>query len=144
MSYLQEEGLSLSLIQISKPQLLLRYTQTNTVKRKTQIKNRMKIYQTIILLCFFSMLFYNCSLPADDEEKGDLKGEDTITPELPWEGEMDKFTINSKEGIHLNDPQEDAGTAYVTIPSTSVKTPVGNLEFASPSTPPPTIMHDVI
>ena len=70
---------------------------------------------------FFSMLFYNCSLPADDEEKGDLKGEDTITPELPWEGEMDKFTINSKEGIHLNDPQEDAGTAYVTIPSTSVK-----------------------
>ena len=121
MSYLQEEGLSLSLIQISKPQLLLRYTQTNTVKRKTQIKNRMKIYQTIILLCFFSMLFYNCSLPADDEEKGDLKGEDTITPELPWEGEMDKFTINSKEGIHLNDPQEDAGTAYVTIPSTSVK-----------------------
>lgn len=67
------------------------------------------------------MLFYNCSLPADDEEKGDLEGEDTITPELPWEGEMDKFTINSKEGIHLNDPQEDAGTAYVTIPSTSVK-----------------------
>ncbi len=48
------------------------------------------------------MLFYNCSLPADDEEKGDLEGEDTITPELPWEGEMDKFTINSKEGIHLN------------------------------------------
>lgn len=81
----------------------------------------MKNYQTIILLCFFSMLFYNCSLPADDEEKGDLKGEDTFTPELPWEGEMDKFTINSKEGIHLNDPQEDAGTAYVTIPSTSVK-----------------------
>ena len=34
---------------------------------------------------------------------------------------MDKFTINSKEGIHLNDPQEDAGTAYITIPSTSVK-----------------------
>ena len=34
---------------------------------------------------------------------------------------MDKFTINSKEGIHLNDPYEDAGTAYVTIPSTSVK-----------------------
>ncbi|TGY31644.1 lamin tail domain-containing protein [Bacteroides caecimuris] len=80
----------------------------------------MKIYQTVILLCFFSILFYNCSLPADDEEKGGLNGEDTITSELPWEGETDKFTINSK-GIHLNDPQEDAGTAYVTIPSTSVK-----------------------
>ena len=80
----------------------------------------MKTYQTVILLCFFSMLFYNCSLPADDEEKRGLNGEDTITSELPWEGETDKFTINSK-GIHLNDPQEDAGTAYVTIPSTSVK-----------------------
>ena len=81
----------------------------------------MKIYQAFAFLSLFIMLFYNCSLPADDEEKGDLEGEDTITPELPWEGEMDKFTINSKEGIHLNDPQEDAGTAYVTIPSTSVK-----------------------
>ena len=81
----------------------------------------MKIYQAFAFLSLFIMLFYNCSLPAADEEKGDLEGEDTITPELPWEGELDKFTINSKEGIHLNDPQEDAGTAYVTIPSTSVK-----------------------
>ena len=81
----------------------------------------MKIYQAFAFLSLFIMLFYNCSLPADDEEKGDLEGEDTITPELPWEGELDKFTINSKEGIHLNDPQEDAGTAYVTIPSTSVE-----------------------
>ena len=32
----------------------------------------MKTYQTVILLCFFSMLFYNCSLPADDEEKRGL------------------------------------------------------------------------
>ena len=37
------------------------------------------------------------------------------------EGETDKFTINSKEGLRLNDPQENAGTAYVTIPSNSVK-----------------------
>ena len=68
----------------------------------------MKVYQAFAFLSIFIILFYNCSLPADDEEKGDLKGGDTITPELPWEGEMDKFTINSKEGIHLNDPQEDA------------------------------------
>lgn len=47
--------------------------------------------------------------------------EDTATSELSWEGETDKFTINSKEGVHLNDPAEDSGTAYVTIPSTSVK-----------------------
>lgn len=82
----------------------------------------MKVYQAFAFLSIFIILFYNCSLPTDDEEKGELEGgEDTFTPELPWEGEMDKFTINSKEGIHLNDPQEDAGTAYVTIPSTSVK-----------------------
>ena len=81
----------------------------------------MKVYQAFAFLSIFIILFYNCSLPADDEKKGELGGGDTITPELPWEGEMDKFTINSKEGIHLNDPQEDAGTAYVTIPSTSIK-----------------------
>lgn len=81
----------------------------------------MKVYKAFAFLSLFMMLFYHCSLPADDEEKGDSEGEDTATSELPWEGETDKFTINSKEGVHLNDPQEDAGTAYVTIPSTSVK-----------------------
>ena len=81
----------------------------------------MKVYKAFAFLSLFMILFYHCSLPADDKEKGDVEGEDTTTSELPWEGETDKFTINSKEGIHLNDPQEDAGTAYVTIPSTSVK-----------------------
>ena len=81
----------------------------------------MKIYQAFAFLSIFIILFYNCSLPTDDKEKGDSEGEDTVTSELPWEGETDKFTINAKEGIHLNDLQEDAGTAYVTIPSTSVK-----------------------
>lgn len=81
----------------------------------------MKVYKAFAFLSLFMMLFYHCSLPADDEEKGDSEGEDTATSELPWEGETDKFTINSKEGVHLNDPQEDAGTAYITIPSTSVK-----------------------
>jgi len=36
----------------------------------------MKIYQAFAFLSLFIMLFYNCSLPADDEEKGDLEGED--------------------------------------------------------------------
>ena len=81
----------------------------------------MKVYKAFAFLSLFMMLFYHCSLPADDEEKGDSEGEDTATSELPWEGETDKFTINSKEGVHLNDQQEDAGTAYITIPSTSVK-----------------------
>jgi hypothetical protein len=104
----------------------------------------MKVYKAFAFLSIFIILFYNCSLPTDDEEKGDSEEEDTVTSELPWEGEMDKFTINSKEGIHLNDPYEDAGTAYVTIPSTSVKIPVGNLEFTSPLILPLTIMHDFI
>ena len=78
----------------------------------------MRIYKVFTLLGLFISIFYNCSLPADDEE--DSEGEDTATSELSWEGETDKFTINSKEGVHLNDPAEDSGTAYVTIPSTSV------------------------
>ena len=77
----------------------------------------MRIYKVFTLLGLFISIFYNCSLPADDEE--DSEGEDTATSELSWEGETDKFTINSKEGVHLNDPAEDSGTAYVTIPSTS-------------------------
>ena len=67
----------------------------------------MKVYKAFAFLSIFIILFYNCSLPANDEEKGDSEGEDTVTSELPWEGEMDKFTINSKEGIHLNDPYEE-------------------------------------
>lgn len=79
----------------------------------------MRIYKVFALLGLFISIFYNCSLPADDEK--DSEGEDTATSGLSWEGETDKFTINSKEGVHLNDPAENSGTAYVTIPSTSVK-----------------------
>lgn len=79
----------------------------------------MRIYKVFALLGLFISIFYNCSLPADDEK--DSEGEDTATSGLSWEGETDKFTINSKEGVHLNDPAKNSGTAYVTIPSTSVK-----------------------
>lgn len=101
----------------------LRYTQTNTVNENYLIYNRMRIYKTLIFisLSLFVLLFQSCSLPADDEAAENPEGEDTITSELPWEGETDKFTINAKEGIRLNDPQEDAGTAYATFPSSSVK-----------------------
>ena len=34
----------------------------------------MKVYKAFAFLSIFIILFYNCSLPADDEEKGDLKG----------------------------------------------------------------------
>lgn len=80
----------------------------------------MRICGVSALLCFFISISFSCSLPADDEEDG-ASSEDYATSELPWEGEIDKFTINAKEGVHLDDPQEDAGTAYVTIPSSSVK-----------------------
>ena len=99
----------------------------------------MRICKTFTFLSIFIVLFYNCSLPADDEDEGNPE-EDNTTSELPWEGETDKFTINSKEGLRLNDPQENAGTAYVTIPSNSVKNT--RSESALHSILPPTIMPD--
>lgn len=43
----------------------------------------MKVYKAFAFLSIFIILFYNCSLPANDEEKGDSEGEDTVTSELP-------------------------------------------------------------
>ena len=60
----------------------------------------MKVYKAFAFLSIFMMLFYHCSLPADDEEKGDVEGEDTATSELPWEGETDKFLSL----IHISEP----------------------------------------
>ena len=54
----------------------------------------MKVYQAFAFLSIFIILFYNCSLPADDEKKGELGGGDTITPELPWELSL----------IHISEP----------------------------------------
>lgn len=79
------------------------------------------MYKLFLLFSFIVTLFQSCSLPADDEKEDGLEEEDSVTSELPWEGETDKFTINSKEGIRLNDLQEDAGAAYVTLPSSSVR-----------------------
>lgn len=82
----------------------------------------MKIYKALLLLSLFMTLIYSCSLPADDEEKETyLEEEDNATAELPWEGETDKFTINAKEGVRLDAPQENGGTAFITIPSTTVR-----------------------
>lgn len=79
----------------------------------------MKVCKALILLSLFMVAFYNCAPPPDEDTKEET-GEDTTTAELPWTGETDKFTINTKEGVHLNDPEEDAGTAYITFPSSSV------------------------
>lgn len=82
----------------------------------------MKIYKALLLSSLFMTLIYSCSLPADDEEKETyLEEEDNATAKLPWEGETDKFTINAKEGVRLDAPQEDGGTAFITFPSTTVR-----------------------
>lgn len=41
----------------------------------------MKVYKAFAFLSIFIILFYNCSLPTDDEEKGDSEEEDTVTSE---------------------------------------------------------------
>lgn len=77
----------------------------------------MKTHKTFTLLILFISIFYSCSAPGDEEESE----KDDFTSQLSWTGETEKFVINAKEGIHLNDPQEDNGTAYVTTPSSSVR-----------------------
>lgn len=81
----------------------------------------MSFCKVLLLFSFIAIISQSCSLPADDEQEERLEEEDTVTSELLWEGETAKFIINAKEGIRLNDPQEDAGTAYITFPSSSVK-----------------------
>lgn len=76
--------------------------------------------KVFVFLSVFISVFYSCSLPADEEEEVE-SGDDSATSGLAWEGETEKFTINAKEGVHLNDPQEDAGSAYVTFPSVTVR-----------------------
>lgn len=84
----------------------------------------MRICKVCTFLSFFIILLYSCALPPEDEKES--LEPDSSTSELPWTGETEKFTINTKEGVHLNDPQEDAGTAYITIPSSSVRSiPMG-------------------
>lgn len=80
----------------------------------------MKKYRVFALLSLFLFLLYNCALPIDDEEE-EKDVTDDSTYSLPWSGETGKFSINAKEGIHLSDPNEDAGTAYITTPSTTIK-----------------------
>lgn len=83
----------------------------------------MNIGKVCTVLSFFITIFYSCSLPADEEDEKEDKEEERedFTSNLPWNGETEKFTINAKEGVHLDDPDESAGTAYVTTPFSSTK-----------------------
>ena len=78
----------------------------------------MKVYKTFVLLSLLTCILYSCALPPDDEDNSDSED---YSSELPWNGETDKFTINTKEGIRLNDPDKEAGTAYVTTSSANVR-----------------------
>lgn len=81
----------------------------------------MKIDRIFAFLSLILLLFCGCSIPADDEEEAETEVTDKATAELSWEGETDKFIISETEGVRLNDPQEEAGTAYISIPSSSVR-----------------------
>ena len=45
----------------------------------------MKVYKAFAFLSIFIILFYNCSLPTDDEEKEIQRERIQATSELPWE-----------------------------------------------------------
>ena len=83
----------------------------------------MRICKVCTFLSFFIILLYSCALPPEDEKES--LEPDSSTSELPWTGETEKFTINTKEGVHLNDPQEEA--------------PDGNSGYGSPLILPPII-----
>ena len=58
----------------------------------------MRIYKVFTLLGLFISIFYNCSLPADDEE--DSEGEDTLLPNfLGKEKQINSLSILKKESI---------------------------------------------
>ena len=64
----------------------------------------MKVYKAFAFLSIFIILFYNCSLPTDDEEKGDSEEEDTVTSELPWEGATSQAPSGWKSRMRLPTP----------------------------------------
>ena len=78
----------------------------------------MKFYQLFSMIC--CLIFGSCALNIEDEEKEEEGNDDSVT-QLAWSGETDKFTITSKEGVRLDDPQEAAGTAYLAFPSSTVR-----------------------
>ncbi len=87
--------------------------------KNTFKQNRMDIRKAFtLLLSLFLLSLHSCSRLYEDES---LEEKDNITALLPWKGETDKFTISPQEGIRLNAPQEESGTAYITIPSTTVR-----------------------
>lgn len=79
----------------------------------------MKTDRVLALLYLLTTLFCSCSLPPDEDDEESVH--DDISYKLPWTGETHKFTISAKEGIHLNDPEEESGTAYVSTPSSNVR-----------------------
>lgn len=78
----------------------------------------MKFYQLFSMIC--CLILGSCALNIEDEEKEEEGNDDSVN-QLAWSGETDKFTITSKEGVRLDDPQEAAGTAYLAFPSSSVR-----------------------
>ncbi len=74
----------------------------------------------LIFHCLCCLMLCGCVTKFDDEENEGITGDDQ-TAFLAWEGETEKFTVNEEGGIRLNDPSGEAGTAYLTFPSTAVR-----------------------
>ncbi len=77
----------------------------------------MKRSEVSFFLIASLFIFCDCSLPIDEEDSSE---ETDLTSQLAWSGETDKFVINPKKGVHLDDPQASGGTAYLTFPSTAL------------------------
>lgn len=75
-----------------------------------------------LFACLCALLTAGCS-PSfeEDEQTENGTGQTDASTQFQWSGDTDKFTIDAQKGIRLDDPQQEAGTAYLSFPSTRVR-----------------------
>ncbi|MDR0891177.1 MAG: lamin tail domain-containing protein [Mediterranea sp.] len=79
----------------------------------------MKANKTWTAICLLMALLNGCSVPLDEDDEASV-GDDPTVDGRVWNGQTEKFSINAKEGVHLNDPQGEGGTAYISFAASSV------------------------
>ena len=70
-----------------------------------------------IIIVFCSFLYVNCS-PSFEEE---VQEGGAAILSFSWSGDVEKFSFDKVQGIRLNDSGDEAGTACIAYPSTSVR-----------------------
>ncbi len=82
----------------------------------------MKNCSFFIYFCWLLLVGCNPDFEEEDgnAEAGVASGQTDSSVLLNWSGDTDKFTIDAKKGIRLDDPQQSAGTAYLSFPSASI------------------------